>query len=104
MWDSLALQGTSSDQSLRLPLAVPCHGYGCQCADARGVATDPALAGGSDGEGGGERVSQAPRLIYAGSGSVKPLCRACAEGVAGEEGNRGVFPYALKLSTPRGTI
>ena len=37
------------------------------------------------GDGDGEGIPQAPRLFYAGSGSIKPLCRACVEGVAGEE-------------------
>lgn len=101
MWDSLALQGTSSDQALHLSLPAPCHAHGCGCADARGVGTEATGAGGgSDREG----AFQAPRLFYAGSGSIAPLCRACVEGVEGEEENRGKFPYALQLSTPRGTI
>ena len=102
MWDSLALQGTSSDQALHMSPPPPCHGFGCECADARGVDAEATLDG-DGGDGDGEGIPQAPRLFYAGSGSIKPLCRACVEGVAGEERNRGKFPYALELSTPRTT-
>lgn len=102
MWDSLALQGTSLDQGLRLSPPPRCHTLGCDCSDAREMGTETPVdgGGGSDGEGGW----QAPRIFYAGSGSIQPVCRACVEGVAEEEGNHSKFPYALKLSTPRGTI
>lgn len=99
LWDSLALQGTNSDQSLHQSLPVPCHGHGCDCTDARGVDTEAAPAASGNGEG----ASQAERFLFTGSGSIEPLCRFCVEGTAGELGDKGMFPYALKLSASRRT-
>ena len=98
MWDSLACRGLSSDPALCGLPAAPCRGYRCDCADAYGgVATANAADAGADGA---EGVSRTPRLMFAGSGSMAPLCRACVEGVAGEEGNHGQFPYAGALLAP----
>lgn len=88
MWDNLTLQGTTALCPAAGP--VPCCTNGCDCADAHGVAAavdDPANVNGGGGAGGSQ---QRPRLLYGGSGSGGPLCRACAEGV-GE--NSGAFPY-----------
>lgn len=97
MWDSLACRGLSSDPALCGLPAAPCRGYGCDCTDAHGVTTENASAAGG---GGGGDVSRTPRLLFAGSGSMAPLCRACVEGAAGEEGNQGKFPYAGALLAP----
>lgn len=92
-WDSLACRGVSTDPTLGGLPATPCHGYGCECLDAHGAAATNSAAAGAV-------ASQAPRLLFAGSGSMAPFCRACVEGVAAEEGNKGKFPYAGALLTP----
>lgn len=100
LWDSLALQGTTSDSAVNDPAPVPCHGRGCSNANARGLATENPAGG--DASGGGSQRSR--RLLFVGSGSTGPLCQACVEGVAGEEGNLGLFPYASEFFAPRGTV
>ncbi|CAN0068057.1 unnamed protein product [Ectocarpus fasciculatus] len=92
MWDSLALQSTTTLCPAAGP--APCCTEGCDCADAHGVAAavddhDPASLNIDGGDGGGS-LQQRPKLLYGGSGSGGPLCPACAEGL---EGNSGAFPY-----------
>lgn len=59
-------------------------------------------ASGSTGQEGSG--SQRSRLLFVGSGSIGALCQACVKGVAGEEENLGVFPYAAEFFTQRGTL
>ncbi|CAN0052303.1 unnamed protein product [Pylaiella littoralis] len=106
MWDSLALQGRTSDPTVTDRVPVPCHGRGCSNVDARGLlaAENPAAvdASGSAGEGGQGLLMST--LLFAGSGSKRALCQACVKGVAGEEENRGLFPYAAEFFTPREAV
>lgn len=106
LWDSLALQGTTSDPTVKDPAPVHCHGYGCSNADAQGPpATDnPADVNASGSAGQGVGGSQRPRLLFAGSGSVGALCQACVKGVNGDEEKRGLFPYAAEFFVRRETL